>query len=59
MRTQWDASEAESRRALEAAGVKMNAVDADAFHRAAEPLVRELLRDPALHRLYGAIRAAA
>lgn len=59
MRTQWDASEAESRRVLEAAGVKMNAVDAGAFRRAAEPLVRELLRDPALHRLHGAIRAAA
>lgn len=59
MRDLWDTSEAESRRALETAGVKMNAVDADAFRRAAEPLVRELLRDPQLHRLHDAIRAAA
>lgn len=59
MRDLWDKSEAESRRALETAGVKMNAVDADAFRKAAEPLVRELLRDPQLHRLHDAIRAAA
>ncbi len=59
MRDLWDTSEAESRRALEAAGVKMNTVDADAFRKAAEPLVRELLRDPELRRLHDAIRAAA
>ncbi len=59
MRDLWDSSEAESRRALEAAGVKMNTVDADAFRKAAEPLVRELLRDPQLRRLHDAIRAAA
>lgn len=59
MRDLWDTSEAESRRALETAGVKMNAVDPDAFRRAAEPLVRELLRDPQLRRLHDAIRAAA
>lgn len=59
MRDLWDTSEAESRQALESAGVKMNAVDADAFRRAAEPLVRELLRDPQLRRLHDAIRAAA
>ena len=59
MRDLWDTSEAESRRALETAGVKMNAVDPDAFRKAAEPLVRELLRDPQLRRLHDAIRAAA
>lgn len=59
MRDLWDTSEAESRRALEAAGVKMNTVDADAFRKAAEPLVRDLLRDPELRRLHDAIRAAA
>ena len=59
MRDLWDTSEAESRRALETAGVKMNAVDADAFRKAAEPLVRELLSDPQLRRLHDAIRAAA
>lgn len=59
MRDLWDTSEADSRRALETAGVKMNAVDADAFRHAAEPLVRELLRDPQLRHLHDAIRAAA
>ena len=59
MRGLWDTSEAESRRALAAAGVTMNTVDANAFRRAAEPLVRELLRDAALRRLHDAIRAAA
>jgi TRAP-type C4-dicarboxylate transport system substrate-binding protein len=59
MRGLWDTSEAESRRALETAGVKMNTVDANAFRRAAEPLVRELLHDPALRRLHDAIRATA
>jgi tripartite ATP-independent transporter DctP family solute receptor len=59
MRGLWDTSEAESRRALETAGVKMNTVDANAFRHAAEPLVRELLHDPALRRLHDAIRATA
>lgn len=59
MRGLWDTSEAESRRALATAGVKMNTVDANAFRRAAEPLVRELLQDPALRRLHDAIRATA
>lgn len=59
MRGLWDTSEAESRKALETAGVKMNSVDANAFRRAAEPLVREQLRDAALRRLHDAIRAAA
>ncbi len=59
MRDAWDASEAESRRALEAAGVTMNDVDAAAFRRAAEPLVRELLAEPRLQTLHAAIRSAA
>lgn len=59
MREAWDTSEAESRRALEAAGVAMNTVDAAAFRRAAEPLVRDLLADPQLHALHAAIRKAA
>ncbi|GAA4797669.1 TRAP transporter substrate-binding protein [Lysobacter hankyongensis] len=59
MREAWDTSEAESRRALEAAGVAMNTVDAAAFRRAAEPLVRELLADPQLRALHAAIRKAA
>jgi tripartite ATP-independent transporter DctP family solute receptor len=59
MRGLWDTSEVESRHALTTAGVKMNTVDANAFRRAAEPLVRELLQDPALRRLHDAIRATA
>jgi tripartite ATP-independent transporter DctP family solute receptor len=59
MREAWDTSEAESRRALEAAGVAMNTVDAAAFRRAAEPLMRDLLADPQLHALHAAIRKAA
>lgn len=58
MREAWDTSEAESRRALEAAGVAMNTVDAAAFRRAAEPLVRDLLADPQLRALHAAIRKA-
>jgi len=59
MRTLWDASEAEARRALAEAGIQSNTVDGAAFRKAAEPLVRELLRDPALRALHAAIRAAA
>lgn len=59
MRRLWDASEAEARRALAEAGIRMNTVDVAAFKRAAEPLVRELLRDPALRALHAAIRDAA
>lgn len=58
MREAWDTSEAESRRALEAAGVAMNTVDAAAFRRAAEPLMRDLLADPQLRALHAAIRKA-
>jgi tripartite ATP-independent transporter DctP family solute receptor len=59
MRKAWDESEAEARRALIEGGVAFNAVDDASFHRAAEPLVRELLSDPELRRLHDAIRAAA
>jgi TRAP-type C4-dicarboxylate transport system substrate-binding protein len=59
MRRLWDASEAEARRALDAAGIRMNTVDAAAFRRAAEPLVRAQLRDPRLRALHVAIRDAA
>jgi tripartite ATP-independent transporter DctP family solute receptor len=59
MRRLWDASEAEARRALDAAGILMNTVDAAAFRRAAEPLVRDLLREPQLRALHVAIRDAA
>jgi tripartite ATP-independent transporter DctP family solute receptor len=59
MRDAWDASEADSARMLEAAGVAMNVVDGPAFRRAAEPLVRELLTDPRIADLHAAIRAAA
>jgi tripartite ATP-independent transporter DctP family solute receptor len=59
MRDLWDSSEAESRRALVEAGALMNMVDMNAFRRAAEPLIRDLLRDPDVRGLHDAIRAAA
>ncbi len=59
MRRLWDASEVEARRTLTDAGIHMNTVDAAAFRRAAEPLVRELLRDSTLRALHADIRAAA
>lgn len=59
MRDAWDTSEAESRRALEAAGVVMNAVEIGEFRRAAEPLVRDAIADPQLRALHAAIRRAA
>jgi tripartite ATP-independent transporter DctP family solute receptor len=59
MREAWDMSEAESRRALVAAGVTMNAVDTSMFRRAAAPLIREILVDSRLRALHNAIRQAA
>jgi len=59
MRSLWDASEAQARQALLDAGVRMNAVDGDAFREAAHPLVRTLLEDPRIRTLYERIRAAA
>ena len=59
MRELWDASEASARQAVIAAGVEINAVDGDAFRRAARPLVDAYLRDPAIADIHRRIRDAA
>ena len=59
MRELWDASEASARQAVIAAGVEINAVDGDAFRRAARPLVDDYLRDPAIADIHRRIRDAA
>jgi tripartite ATP-independent transporter DctP family solute receptor len=59
MRELWDRREAESRAAVEKAGVQVNEVNREAFRTAAAPLLEEYLADADLARLYRAIRAAA
>jgi TRAP-type C4-dicarboxylate transport system substrate-binding protein len=59
MRELWDRMEAESRDFVVKAGVKVNDVDREAFHRSARPIVETTLRDATLRRLYEDIRAAA
>jgi tripartite ATP-independent transporter DctP family solute receptor len=59
MRELWDRREAESRAAVEKAGVQVNEVDREAFRKAAAPLLEEYLADAGLARLYRAIRATA
>jgi len=59
MRGLWDASEAKAREAVFAAGVKHNEADLDAFARAAQPLLSEYRRDPAIEVLYRRIRDLA
>jgi tripartite ATP-independent transporter DctP family solute receptor len=59
MRGLWDAAEQESRAAVIAAGVTINAVDRAAFSHATAPLVERRLRSPELRRLYDDIRSMA
>jgi tripartite ATP-independent transporter DctP family solute receptor len=59
MRERWDTREAESRAAVEKAGVKISEVNREAFQQAAEPLLQSYLREPALERLYRDIRTLA
>jgi len=59
MRALWDASEASARQAVVEAGVEVNAVDGEAFRRAARPLVDDYLRDPAIADIHRRIRDAA
>jgi tripartite ATP-independent transporter DctP family solute receptor len=59
MRTLWDAAEQESRAAVRAAGIRMNAVDHAAFAAATRPLVERRLRAPELRSLYEEIRSLA
>lgn len=46
MREFWDAGEAQARAAVEAAGVAINAVDTEAFRRAAQPLLQRYRARP-------------
>ncbi len=59
MRQLWDKMEADSRAHVLAAGVQANDVDAQAFHRAASPLLERYLDDAGLSMLYKNIRALA
>jgi tripartite ATP-independent transporter DctP family solute receptor len=59
MRRLWDASEAEARQAVSAAGVAFNDVDGAAFRTAARPLVDDFLADAAIADIHRRIRAAA
>lgn len=59
MRQLWDTMEAESRDFVVKAGVKVNEVDREAFHRAAQPIVESTLRDATLRKLYEDIRSAS
>ena len=59
MRALWDASEAKAREAVFAAGVQHNEADLSAFARAAQPLLSEYRKDPAIDMLYRRIRDLA
>jgi tripartite ATP-independent transporter DctP family solute receptor len=59
MRTLWDQMQEESRTHVIAAGVKVNEVDRDAFHRVARPILESYVKKSDLHELYEGIRALA
>jgi len=59
MRELWDQSEAKAKQAVFDYGVKANPVDRAAFQQAAQPLLAEYRRDPAIESLYRRIREAA
>ena len=59
MRQAWDTSEASAREQVMAAGVEANAVDVEAFRRAAAPLLAEYRKDPRIDALHARIRASA
>ncbi|WP_441815832.1 TRAP transporter substrate-binding protein [Lysobacter sp. TAF61] len=59
MRTLWDESEAQARKDLIAANVRMNDCDLDAFRQAVAPLLADYHRDPAIEALYRQIRSLA
>jgi len=59
MRQRWDQREAESQAAVEKAGVQVAQVDRKAFQKATAPMIETYLKDQALRRLYGQIRALA
>jgi len=59
MRELWDRMEADSRQFVLNNGVQANAVNMEAFRKAAEPVVTATLQDARLRKLYEDIRAAA
>jgi len=59
MRKLWDAAEDESRAAVIASSVAINAVDHAAFVRATAPMVERQLAPPSLRQLYEDIRSVA
>ena len=59
MRARWDTTVAAAEVAIAASGVAVNAVDKDAFRRAAAPVLARYLADPELARLHEALREAA
>jgi tripartite ATP-independent transporter DctP family solute receptor len=59
MRVLWDEAEAASRSFVTEAGVQLNDVDLDEFHKATAPMVQARLGTPPLRRLYDDIRGLA
>lgn len=59
MREMWDRMEADSRAFVLANGVQVNAVNREAFRRAAQPVVEATLQDAQLRKIYEQIRSAA
>jgi tripartite ATP-independent transporter DctP family solute receptor len=59
MRGRWDRREADSRAAVEKAGVQVTEVDRAAFQAAVAPWRESYLRDPNLRRLHDRIRQEA
>ena len=59
MREAWDSSERAAREAVQAHGVQFVDSDLAAFRAAAQPLLRDYLRDPALAALHARIRDLA
>ncbi|MGH8051060.1 MAG: TRAP transporter substrate-binding protein [Arenimonas sp.] len=59
MRELWDKTANESRKTLEEQGVQMNDINAPAFRKAAEPVLREYRKDAAIEKLYRNIRSLA
>jgi tripartite ATP-independent transporter DctP family solute receptor len=59
MRGLWDSSETAAREAVAASGVRLNPVNVPAFRHAAQPLLDEYVRSPAIAPLYRGIRELA
>jgi tripartite ATP-independent transporter DctP family solute receptor len=56
MREQWDANAERALQTVLAHGVEANAVDLPAFHKAAEPLLQQYLKQPQIAALHRRIR---